>query len=300
MKRDNGSNSPKRFTLIELLVVIAIIAILAAMLLPALQKAKAKAEQSNCSGNFKQIGTISSVYLGDNKGCVPAATPYGNINTGGQPDNGNVTADEVLTIASGTQIPINGNGVGLFYWELKSSTYPQLTKDLGIWVCPSDPDGPVNSNGQYKRSCIINMFNQSSTVISSIRNSTIKSSAGKVYWCESHTGGGGLNNIAGASGIRGTNSWGGQLQNWDTYCFYPTWNFFNGGSSNLNWICWAFMPGGTAGADWTKMPTGPTVREIHGTPLAPRYNVLFHDGHVELMNLVDLNAGSWRLFDYNQ
>ncbi len=61
----------KQFTLIELLVVIAIIAILAAMLLPALSAARERARSANCVGKLKQIGLATFMYAGDNKDYIP-------------------------------------------------------------------------------------------------------------------------------------------------------------------------------------------------------------------------------------
>jgi prepilin-type N-terminal cleavage/methylation domain-containing protein/prepilin-type processing-associated H-X9-DG protein len=145
---------PSAFTLIELLVVIAIIAILAAMLLPALAKAKSKALQTACLSNQKQLQLAWGMYCDDNSNRLPdngkrGATPGTGISDPTVPNWCNGDMDWAVETTNTALIQ-----VGEIYNYIKS---------ISVYHCPADnlPDyrfTPANSTRvrSYSISCYMN------------------------------------------------------------------------------------------------------------------------------------------------
>ena len=249
------------FTLIELLVVIAIIAILAAMLLPALSKAKLKALRIACISNLRQNATSCKLYTDDNIGKIPSSYPTYN---GFQSSwcGGNAETAESERGRHEAQEEGGADPAGI-----QSGTLFPYTKSLGIFHCPADRRVADAPGAPFMGKPILRSISMNSFM------------AGTSF---------------GASPTYvATNPNSGQDPNWPVYLKEgeiklpaQTWLLIDEDQESINDCMMLMDVGGTA--RFLDLPS-----RAHGYA----YGINFNDGHAEIYKFMDNASKNWHATD---
>lgn len=256
------------FTLVELLVVIGIIALLIAILLPALNQARDKAVRIKCLAQIRQLGQMVFIYAANNKGHIPIGAMALNAN-GGQTANLN---EEYITDEMYTSFGFKDIEDALGNWNSQPLA--------NVWVCPANPtplliNSPVNQWLPIQAGgCGFNPY-------------TVSAKYGGITTSYAYCGVGlYIPNLATAQNESSPAGAGGSfVYNYNALAT----NFWQGPSSQqvlfADKVAWHYQLGFIANHGITR---------YHGNPTTPGENVVYGDGHgawVDLSKSILLNPG---------